>query len=367
MDAGSNRDMNYLRIMQVDFIVVGQGISGTFLSYYLAAANQTFVIIDQYDASSASRVAAGIINPVTGRRVAPVWMADTILPAAWEAYHQIGADLQVQTIHSTSVIDFFPNPFMRESFLKRLEEENPFVHPYPEQNQFNPYFNYEFGCGEVRPSYIIYMDALLPAWRNKIKADGHLREQHFDINQLTLKDDHVEYEDITARKIIFCDGAGAADNPYFKLLPFAPNKGEALWLRIPGLPAQHIYKRSLLLVPLAAPDHFWLGSAYQWEFPDLDPSKEFYDSSVRQLKEWLKIPFEVVDHRASARPATLERRPFVGVHPHYPQIGILNGMGTKGCSLAPFFAQQLVNHLLYGEPITPEADVKRFTRILTPH
>lgn len=366
MDAGSNNDKNYLRNMQVDFIVVGQGISGTFLSYYLAAANQTFVVIDQYDASSASRVAAGIINPVTGRRVAPVWMADSILPEAWKAYHEIGSTLQVTTIRATSVIDFFPSPFMRESFLKRLEENNAYVHPYPEQNQFNSFFNYEFGCGEVRPSYIIYMDQLLPAWRTRLQQSGHLREETFASDQLVITADGVRYGDIIAKKIIFCDGASAAANPYFKNLPFAPNKGEALWLRIPGLSPQHIYKRSLLLVPLATPDLFWLGSAYQWDFPNLEPSKEFYDSSVRQLNDWLKIPFEVIDHRASARPATLERRPFVGLHPHVPQLGILNGMGTKGCSLAPFFAKQLVNHLLHGEPITPEADVKRFTRILSP-
>jgi hypothetical protein len=40
-------------------------------------------------------------------------------------------------------------------------------------------------------------------------------------------------------------------------------------------------------------------------------------------------------------------------------------MGTKGYSLAPYFANQLVNHLCFGEKITPEADVSRFRKILT--
>ena len=39
-------------------------------------------------------------------------------------------------------------------------------------------------------------------------------------------------------------------------------------------------------------------------------------------------------------------------------------MGSKGCSLAPFFARQLADHLLYQKEITPEADVKRFTKTL---
>jgi hypothetical protein len=55
----------------------------------------------------------------------------------------------------------------------------------------------------------------------------------------------------------------------------------------------------------------------------------------------------------------------VGLHPVHTNIGILNGMGTKGCSLAPYFARQLVEHLLYQHSITGEADIKRFSRILS--
>ncbi len=78
----------------------------------------------------------------------------------------------------------------------------------------------------------------------------------------------------------------------------------------------------------------------------------------------MKAPFNTMDDLAGLRPATLERRPFVGLHPLHPSIGILNGMGTKGCSLAPYFAKQLTDHLVYNMPIAPDADVKRFTKIL---
>ena len=107
-----------------------------------------------------------------------------------------------------------------------------------------------------------------------------------------------------------------------------------------------------------------LGSNYQWSFSDPEPHKEFYEQAERHLKAWLKIPFKILEHKAALRPATLERRPFVGLHPHQRNIGILNGMGTKGCSLAPYFASQLVDRLLRKKEITPEADIKRFQKIL---
>ncbi|HZF65960.1 MAG TPA: FAD-dependent oxidoreductase, partial [Chitinophagaceae bacterium] len=79
----------------------------------------------------------------------------------------------------------------------------------------------------------------------------------------------------------------------------------------------------------------------------------------------LKVPYKIVDHKAALRPSTLERRPFVGFHPQHPSVGILNGMGTKGSSLAPFFAHQLVQNICFGSPITDEANVQRFSRILS--
>jgi hypothetical protein len=40
-------------------------------------------------------------------------------------------------------------------------------------------------------------------------------------------------------------------------------------------------------------------------------------------------------------------------------------MGTKGASLAPYFAHQLSQLIVHGFPLTEEADIKRFSRILT--
>ena len=105
--------------MIVDYLVIGQGISGTFLSYYLKHEGKSLVVIDDFQPNSSSRVAAGIINPVTGRRMVTVWLAGEILPFAAKAYSEIGQQLGIKTISPKSVIDFFPNPFMRESFVKR--------------------------------------------------------------------------------------------------------------------------------------------------------------------------------------------------------------------------------------------------------
>ncbi len=110
---------------------------------------------------------------------------------------------------------------------------------------------------------------------------------------------------------------------------------------------------------------FWVGSTYEWKYEDLNPTPSFLDKTTQQLQNWLKLPFEIVNHIASERPANVERRPFVGFHPIQKNIGVFNGTGTKGCSLAPYFAYQLTQHIMNGEPIHPLADVQRFKNILS--
>jgi glycine/D-amino acid oxidase-like deaminating enzyme len=349
--------------MQTDILIIGQGISGTFLSYYLHKAGIDYLVIDDNQADAPSKIAAGIINPVTGRRLVTVWKADELFPFAWEAYQEIGALLNVKAISQKDILDFFPNPFMRESFLKKKAEENPYIDIV--ETDYSPVFNYEFGIGTIKPVYTAHLQTLIPAWRKYLTSRNKLLAETFDAAHLQVSDQAVSYKDIRAKKIIFCDGAAGSNNSYFANLPFALNKGEALLVSIPGLSQEYVYKKAMLLAPLAEPDIFWIGSNYLWEFEDNQPTETFYQQTVQQLQHFLKLPFTVVDHLAGVRPATVERRPFAGFHPVHPAVGILNGMGTKGCSLSPYFAQQLTEHILNGTPISPEADISRYTKVLS--
>jgi glycine/D-amino acid oxidase-like deaminating enzyme len=351
--------------MSVDYLIIGQGISGTLLSWFLHQEGKTFIMIDEDKQTTSSQVAAGTINPVTGRRYVATWMAETLHSFAQETYEAIGQHLHTQLIWPKKIIDFFPTPQMRNAFVERIQEGTAYLHPFPDQNHFNQYVHYEFGCGEISPAYSVNISLLLADWRHHLLQMNAFRKEHFDAGSLVVKEDGVQYGDLSAQKIIFCDGAAATQNPWFAMLPFSPNKGEALIVEIPDLPNGFIFKRGLNLAPLPVKDLFWLGSNYVWEWEDEHPTQAFYDQATTLLKNWLKLPYKILFHKAALRPATVERRPFVGLHPQHPAIGIFNGMGSKGSSLAPFFARQLVQHLLHGAPLTPEADVRRFSRILS--
>lgn len=346
-------------------IIVGQGICGTLLSWFCQQHGLDFIVIADTLANSPSQVAAGLINPVTGRRVVTVWMDDVILPFAEKTYQAIGAALGASFISRMDIIDFFPNPFMKESFLKKINQQAPYISLVNNDSTFSSFFNYEFGTGIIDPAYIVHLQTLLPAWRQHLIADAKFIDEVFDFKKLLVTDTEVQYGDIVADTIIFCDGADGYQNPYFGPLPFALNKGEAIIIEAPDLPTGHIYKKSMTLAPYGQPGIFWAGTNYIWDFDDALPTSDFLKSTEQHLNNWLKVPYKIIDHKAAVRPATVERRPFVGLHPLYKNVGLLNGMGTKGCSLAPYFAWQLVQHLLYGSPIEKEADIARHARILS--
>jgi glycine/D-amino acid oxidase-like deaminating enzyme len=347
-------------MMRVDVLVVGQGICGTFLSRELDRAGLSYLVIDEKRPDSASLAAAGLVNPVTGRRFVKTWMIDELLPFIGEVYDPV-------FLRPVQVVDFFPTAQMRLAFVKRCEEGGEYLRlaPLEEEHRWDALFRYELGYGVIEPCYLVDMQGLLGQVRGELVARDVLREECFEAGELVVEDFGVKYRDVEARWVIFCDGvAGAAPGGYFSRLPFAPNKGEALIVEVPGLAgAGAVFKRGISLVPWAD-GLFWVGSSYEWSFDDPGPTAAFRERTEAILRDWLRVPFRVVEHMASVRPATLERRPFVGLHPVYPVVGIMNGMGTKGCSLAPWFARQLAGLLGRGEAVMAEADVQRFRRIL---
>ncbi len=359
---------SFICIMQVDYIIIGQGICGSFLSWNLWREGQAIIVIDQPQPFSASKVASGVINPVTGRQVVTTWMADELLPFVADAYRRMGHDTGENLVQSCSVMAFPPSVQMAGAYAGRIAEHNPYLHPVADtiREQFEHLFHFYHGVVAINPTLLVQLHPLLKGWRQKLANENALMEEHFDSNALSFDASGVQYKNIRAKKILFCDGVASMFNPLWSKLPFGLNKGQALIADIPYLPAEHIYKFGPMTLVPWYDGLWWIGSSYENEFTDTQPSPGFREKTIQSLQYVLKTGFTVIDHLSSVRPVVaVERRPFVGLHPHYPQAGILNGMGTKGCSLAPYFAEQLTRHLLYDEPLDATADVRRFARILS--
>lgn len=387
--------------MQTSVLIVGQGLCGTWLSFWLQQLGIDCVVIDEARPNTSTRVASGVINPVTGRRMTRTWMADEVIPFAAQAYEELGRKISakyevrstrenqgqgrgeeeclntndvlttnhqpstIQLIQRCDIIDFFNSPDRRKDFEEKAKQYAAEYLQWPEDEAaMQQHFRYELGYGIIAPAYQVDLQTMLDGWRQYLLQHQQLLAQRFDASQLQLLPDGVQYQDIRADKIVFADGIAAHAAGFFQLLPFALNKGEALILQIDGLPNNHIYKKGNSLTPWRG-GYFWAGSTYNNHYTNDQPSEAFRQQMEAWLQSVLKHPFTVLDHVAAIRPATVERRPFAGWHPQHPQVGILNGTGTKGVTLAPYFAQQLAANIAQQTPLLPAVDVARFARVLS--
>ena len=348
--------------MQTDYIIIGQGLCGSWLSYYLQAAGARVLVIDKGLSKSASSAASGVINPVTGKRLARQWMGDVMLPFATAAYNDMGARLHRSVASIISIKNFFSTAEEAAFFeAKALAAGDELLSTGGADAQFN----YHYGIGAIHPALLVDVPAFLQGWRAQLMAAKALLEADWDWDDCRFEMDGVRYNDIRATAVIDCGGAASAFNPFFTKLPFALNKGEALIAHIPGLPRHTVYKHSALsIVPWGDGDDFWIGSTFDWDFKDVLPTAAFRLKAEGILRSWLRLPFDIREHFAAIRPATITRDAFSGLHPHQPRLGILNGTGAKGCSLAPFLAHNLAGHLVHGSPLLPAADPGRYKRVL---
>jgi glycine oxidase len=375
-----------------DYIIVGQGIAGSILAYFLRKNGQKVLIVDQNTEGvlSSSKIAAGVINPITGRRFVKSWRIDALLPSAKRTYQELEKVLNIPIWHDRRII----------RTLRDTEEENNFLlrRTYPDYQQycgettdspqkfdenFSPtlpsFFNKFYAFAETKNGVQVNLPLLVAQFRAYFIENQSLLTENFSFEDLKLGENFVMYKNIKAKKIIFADGAAGVANPYFSWLPFNLDKGELLLVRIPNLNLTDIFKNKISIVPLhdvgfgmsdvgLSPTSdilnptslYWVGATNAWSFDDDLPTESNKQLIINELQEILNCPFEVIGHQAAVRPTVRDRRPFIGLHPKFPTLGIFNGFGTKGASLVPFFAEHFVDSLLKDIPLEKEVDISRF-------
>ena len=78
-----------------------------------------------------------------------------------------------------------------------------------------------------------------------------------------------------------------------------------------------------------------------------------------RLRRLLRVPFEVLEHRAAMRPVVRASRLLMGLHPARDDVGFFNGLGSKGVLTAPYFARQFADFLCGDGGLDPEVDLHK--------
>lgn len=347
----------------IDALIIGQGFAGSLLARALMRRGCEVVVVDNGHLNSSSRAAAGLINPLAGRQLALNPRGGQLLATAGEVYSALEAELGRRLLFARPMVRLAPSQKVSDRWNRRLTD-NPGYLPYVERS-FAPGnsglpLNDPFGGLVQAQTGYIDPEVLLDGMRAKLAEAGRLREQSFESSDLELQADGVRWGDLKARRVIFCEGRRAVENPWFDWLPLRPVKGEILTLA-GELPLDgRIVNASKWLLPLED-GRTKIGATYDHSRVDEVPTEAAREALLAALGSLLRSPppVEVVEQRAGVRPGTADRMPIVGLHPRERRLGIFNGFGSKGSLSIPWYAERLAEHLLDGAPLPPEADIAR--------
>lgn len=322
--------------------IIGQGLAGTLLGGELERRGMAFRVIDAGHAASASRVGAGMVTPLTGRRWVPTWRIDTWRDEAAACYDGIEATLGIMVRRDMRVWRRFRDaddrtmleskrarPDVRD-WLGPVEAEGAWIH----------------GAWQVETG------AIIAGFRERWLGQGRLRE--------TTADPTASGEHTADGPVIWCTGAG--------LVPLT-DRGDGYWQYAGGEIVEGRLEGSAIAPDVILNDGRWLvplgegrvrvGSTYRRDEAAVEPTAAGRGELVEVAARLAGGVLRVDRHEAAVRVNTLAKRPVAGWWPGRPGEGVFGGLASKGTLWAPALARQWADQLEHGTAFDPEVDAAR--------
>jgi glycine oxidase len=345
----------------VDYIIVGLGVAGSCFALKLLQEKKSFLVIDE-NKFNASSVAVGIYNPVVLKRFSLIWRAQKQIDLLHSYFQSFEKLLGGNYLHAMPTYRILSDDNEIHAWTKKssLPELIPFIDSKI-QKEVPAIIHAPNGFAEVKQTGRVELGKCIHDFRRYLVEQNLLIQEKFDFNQLKISDDKIEYQDIESPKIIFSEGFGIKENPYFNYLPIIGVKGEVLKIKLENEVPFGIWKAHNFLLK-TEPGMGLTASTYDRDDLSPEPTEKGKNEIIARLQEIYSGEFEVIEHLAGIRPTVLDRRPVIGAHPKFHNLYLLNGMGTRGTLLGPDMTEELYAFIEHHQPIDKESDLRRFTK-----
>ena len=324
--------------------IVGGGLAGCMMAWALRAHGREVLLLDRGDEVTASRVAAGIINPVTGPKLTKSWRFEQLWTAALDFYNAIQEKTGRQMFRQMPLIRLLSSAREAGQWEKRLRSPGYAQCLSADPLEPGRHLKEQYGVLTFERSGYLDIREFITLTRELLGDNWHHRELlEADSGGITL----------------FCEGFSGVANPLFEWVPFKPAKGEVLTLHVAGLDQDRIVNCGGVWLLPVGDSQFRCGATYDWGCSDSTPTPEGRKLIEKRLGRFLQLPYEVIDHQAAVRPVVRKSRLLCGMHPAHDRVGFFNGLGSKGVLNAPFFARNFADYLCGRGAIDPEVDLCR--------
>ncbi len=340
-------------------LIIGGGLAGTALAWRLHERGAPFLLVDRDAPVTASKIAAGLVTPITGMRLTLSWRYSAFHAEALRFYRDKEALLGGVFFYETPVVRLLRS----EKEVHRWQERRAqpeiasFIHATREPLVNDAVFANPHGGFEQRPAGWLDTAAWLQASRDFFTRQGawltgEVAADALQVNAGSASWDGREYE-----SAVFCTGWEAARHPWFDWAPFKSARGTILTLRADLGGERRVISSGCWVVP-RADGSARAGPTYEIPFTaPHTPAREAVAGLEAKLRAMVRADFQVIEEQTAVRPIVHGHEALLGLHPGRPRVAILNGLGSKGVLRSPWLARHLVEHLLDGAPLEPAVDL----------
>jgi len=277
-------------------LIIGQGLSGSLLAHFLRKKQQSVLILDDGYQRSATRVAAGLMDAISGMRLTFAWKADTLIPFARETYKTLEDLCGKRFFFDYVSYRLFAKESEYAAYEKKKMETqfSPYYGPYFQKNPLS-YVESPFGSVETYQSSALQTELFLDEM-SRYLSDNIIRES-FNPFELVITESGVQFRKFSAKKVVFCMGDSVRFLPWFSQLPFRPAKGETLTLTSDTLHKDTVLHFGKWLVPIGQ-NRFKYGATYEWDDLSWDVTQAGKIELMQYLSRFVTAPTTLLSQQA---------------------------------------------------------------------
>lgn len=351
--AGSKKDAQKGRLR---IIIVGQGLAGSSLAWTLHWHGQDVFLTDSGDVSAASRVSAGLMTPVTGKRLVQSEDFQESWAAAKQFYRRVETETGTAFFTEAPILRLFRSESERQQYLKR---SGPFDGERVAlwEGRLTKDGSTKVGV-RISPAGRLNVATYQRATRQFFEGTNSFQKRRVypeDVEQTEGKI-RVQGTDVVADYIVWCTGASTVTP--FADIPNNPSRGEILTVRLADYQATEVVHQSIWIAPEANGIQR-VGATYDRNDQVSGPTAAGRRQLLEQLQEMVQTEITVSDHTAGVRPGMKDYQPVLGRHPKYDHMLVYNGLGSKGSLKAPLMAEKLVDHLMNKSALPKQVSSRR--------
>ena len=325
---------------KINTVIVGQGIAGSLVAFMLHRKKIPFLVIDPASQYTASKIAAGMFTPLSGKRKTIQPLVLEQIPFAIKIYQEISQLLGNNIVHLSNIYQVFNSAEEQAALQLKSLEPVYSAHIVPILRALPGIHQQNVAC-DITHSGWVNCELWMDLFRTWLKKNDQLLEASFIHQDLQITEEKLSYKGLEFQNIFFCEGYRAIHNPFFKE-KIIPCKGDVLTIASDHFATDQIIKKNGIYLVPSENNAFKVGATYQWnndeELPD-NASKLWIEG---QLENMLFNPFNTVDHQSAIRPTTQNREVIIQQHLQHKGMFMLNGLGTKGVLQGPWWADRVV-------------------------